>query len=205
MRLEESSDEVAFEAVGLGEDCEPAVLPVREAAAGADPEGAVAVEKKRADQVIGQAVGRGVGGDFRGCDVVEAVGRSDPYAAIGAGREGEDDLTEEAAADAVVLELSGLPAVQAIAVGPNPHGSVGGLSDCGDYVIRECRNRVEVLLPEDVEAAGFGADPEIAFPVFKAGQDAARIESGLSLRMDAAFFQHEEALIGSDPEVSARV
>jgi hypothetical protein len=62
--LEQNSDEVALESIGLSVGGEAVVLPVGEAAAGADPERAVAIDEQGADEVVGQSVGGGLGLDL---------------------------------------------------------------------------------------------------------------------------------------------
>src|SRR6185503_16801993 len=113
--------------------------------------------------------------------MVQAIGRADPHAAIGSGGQREDDLAQKAVFRGVVLKLSTLPAVQAVAVAADPHGSVGRLSDGSDDVIGERRDGMEALLPQNIEAAGLGPDPEIAFTVFEGGQYAAGAEGRLTL------------------------
>src|SRR5271170_1520670 len=136
MGLEHGSDKIAIKTVGPRECEELVVLPVRETAACADPERAVVAGKKGADEVIGQAVSRGVGFDDPcALDMVQAIGRANPYTVVGSRRRCEDDLAFETCAGRKTLGVSGLPAVQAVAVGADPHGAVRSLRDGGNHMI----------------------------------------------------------------------
>jgi len=84
-----------------------------------------------------------------------------------------------------VFDIPRLPAVKAVAVRADPHCAVGCLSDGCSRVIREARYAPEVLPPKDLDATGFGAYPEIAFPVLKYGQNTVGAECRLELWMGA--------------------
>ena len=92
---------------------------------------------------------------------------------------------------------------QAVAVGADPHGAAGRLRDGGNHVVGKVRYRAEVLLSQDIEAAGLRPDPKITFSILGDGQDAAGAEGRLQLRMVAGSVEHEKTFIGAYPEISA--
>src|ERR1700733_13124070 len=102
-----------------------------------------------------------------------------------------------------MLGLSRLPPIQAFAIGAHPHGSPRCLRDGGNHMIGKAGYRAEILLPQDVEAAGLRADPKIALSVSKDGQDAAGAEVRLELWSAAGFVLQKETLVGADPEITA--
>src|ERR1700733_1032370 len=203
MGLEQRSDEIAVKSVCPCKCDKPIVLPVCKAAARSDPERAVGVHKKRANEIIRQPICGGVGLDFCAFQMVQAIGRADPNAIVGSRRQSEDDVAEEAVAGGKMQSFSGLPAIHTVAVGSDPHGAAGCLRDGGNHMIGESWHSAEVLLPQDVKAAGLRADPEITFSVLKDGQDAAGAKGKLQLRPAAALVQHEKTLVGANPEIAA--
>jgi len=94
MILKKNSDEVAFEAIGLGEGDEPTVLPMCKAAARSNPKRAVHVGKKRANQIVGKPIRGGICLDLGAFDVVKAIGRTYPHTAICCWCQGKDNLAE---------------------------------------------------------------------------------------------------------------
>ena len=64
-----------------------------------------------------------------------------------------------------MVNIPRLPAVEAVAVGADPHGATGCLRDGGNHVIGKIRHRAEVLLSQNIEAAGLGSNPKITFSI----------------------------------------
>src|SRR5215831_14297644 len=108
-------------------------------------------------------------------DVVKAVGSAGPDVASGRCGEGKDDVAGEAVAHAEGFGFTERRAgaghsVQAIAAGPDPkYASVifyHGRGCVGRKTVARTKG-AEAFVAQDVESAGFRADPEVALTVFE--------------------------------------